>query len=166
MLEKSSAALKKYVDFWRDFPSNFREKLIQNRKKDRKNCLAHESRQRIQVGSALFEKKLDFGSNFGVPLGPRGVRGASQNTCMCPSVFACAGKPAWNVPREAPGPPWTSPWHLPGSIFRRFWMHFSGAFHFALFRRRTEFFRGVAAFFGFFYNLGLDAKLVFCLRAQ
>ena len=124
MLEKSSAALKKYVDFWKDFPSIFREKLIQNRKKDRKNCLAHESRQRIQVGSALFEKKIDFGSNFGVPLCPRGVR-EPPRTPVCVHPFSPAQE---NRPGMSPGRPQDRPGRPPGTSRAAFFVDFGCIF--------------------------------------
>ena len=123
---------------------------MQHQGKTTERSLMEQSHVKIQVGSALFDKNLDFGSKFGVPLGPRGVRGASQNAFIFPSIFACVEKAAWNVPREAAEPPQTSTWHLPGTILRRFWMNFSGAFSLAHVGRRIDFFRDVSAVFCYF----------------
>ena len=126
------------------------EKRTQNRGKITECSLMEQNHLKIQVGSALFDKKLDFASKFGGPLGPRGVRGASQNSFIFPSILACVAKPAWNVPREAAEPPQTSTWHLPGTILRRFWMNFSCAFSLARVGKRIHFCRDVSAIFCYF----------------
>ena len=89
MSKNNSAAVKIYIDLFVVFPSIFREKHVQNQGKTTESSSMEQNHVKIQVGSALFHKKLDFGSKFGVPLGPRGVRGASQNSFIFPSSFAC-----------------------------------------------------------------------------
>ena len=123
---------------------------MQHRGKTTKSSLMEQNYVKIQVGSSLFHKKLDVGSKFGIPLGPRGVREASQKSFIFPSIFACVEKPAWNVPREAPEPSQTSPWHLPDTILRRFWTNFSGAFSLAHVGKHIDFFRDVFAVFCYF----------------
>ena len=154
MSKNNSAAVKIYIVFFIVFPSIFQEKYMQNQGKTTESRSMEQNRVKIQVGtelgSGLFHKKFDFGLKFGVPLAPRGVRGASQNSFIFPSIFACVEKPVWNVPREAPEPPQTSPWHLPGTILRRFWMHFSGAFSLAHVGKRIQFCRDASAVFCYF----------------
>ena len=150
MSKNSSAAVKIYIVFLIVFPSIFQEKYMQNHGKTTESSSMEQNHVKIQVGSALFDKKLGFGWKFGVPLGSQGVRGASQNSFIFPLIFACAEKPAWNVPREAPEPSQTSPWHLPGTILRRFWMNFSGAFSLAHVGKRIHSCRDVSAVFCYF----------------
>ena len=150
MSKNNCAAVKIYIDFLVVFPSIFREKHMQNQWKSTESSSMEQNHVKIQVGSALFHQKLDFGSKFEVPLGPRGVPGASQNAFTFPSIFACVAKPAWNVPREATEPPQTSTWHLPGTILRRFWMNFSCAFSLAHVGKRIHFCRDVSAIFCYF----------------
>ena len=147
MSKNNSAAVKIYIVFFIAFPSIFQEKYMQHRGKTTESSSIEQNHIKIQVGSALFDKKLGFGWKFGVPLGSQGVRGASQNCFIFPLIFACAEKPAWNVPREGPEPSQTAPWHLPDFIFRRFWMNLSGAFSLAHVGKRIDFFWGVSAVF-------------------
>ena len=83
MFKKTSAAMKKYMSFFFNFSSTFREQSTPNRRKTTNNGFVHKNRQRIHVWNAFFHQRVDFQLILGVPLGPQGP-GASQK----PSCFS------------------------------------------------------------------------------
>ena len=65
MLKKTSTALKKSIDFFVDFSSIFRRKLMKNRVQSIKNSLARKNQQKSTFGTPFFSKKAIFSRFLG-----------------------------------------------------------------------------------------------------
>ena len=78
MFKKTNAAMKKHTCFLIDVSSIFRGKSMTNRGKIKENSIEHKNRQRIHAWNALFHQKAIFPLIFGLPLGPFGRPGTSQ----------------------------------------------------------------------------------------
>ena len=118
MFKKTSAAMKHYPCFLFDFPSIFRRGSMPNRGKITKNGNAHKNRHRIHAWNVLFHKKINFQVVFGLPLGPFGRPGTSQEPPRSLEFFinfqlrlqTGLDRPP-EGPRESPGVTQTPPWH-------------------------------------------------------
>ena len=118
MFKKTNAAMKKYTCFLIDVSSIFHGKSMTDRGKIKENGIEHKNRQRIHAWNVLFHQKANFQLIFGLPLGPFGRPGTSQEPPRNLEFLIDFQLRLQTSPdrlpegsRESPGVTQTPPWH-------------------------------------------------------
>ena len=117
-VQKTNAAMKKCTCFLIDVSSFFHRKSMTNRGKIKENGIEHKNRQRIHAWNVLFHQKANFQLIFGLPLGPFGRPGTSQEPPRNLEFLIDFQLRLQTSPdqlpegsRESPGVTQTPPWH-------------------------------------------------------